>query len=305
MSKEKSIFTKRKIVILAVVAFVAFAGFFVIQAVRANSDYICTIYEDDNGECTDGVWSAWEMLPGSDVVNGCVTTKAQKKTYTGRYFISRTIKYFANSRIGCFAGGTAETISELTGRYFDEATTTVESAYNICQYDRTRTVQYDYCNNDSNTVDENGGSNNSGDSSAVVTIGGETDSGLNIDTSVTHNSTSTDELSITRVMLHADPTLVALGQTSELTWSSINQIADCTIEGKNTHGDLVDNIGDVISHGSTTTAPILGATEYTLQCTDARAGHAGIPLRPSKVIIRNIPTTCEGGQENCGGIDAI
>jgi len=290
MSKLKDLLKDKKIAIPLVVAFVAVAGFFAIQAVRANSDYICTIYEDKDGPCTDGTWSDFVVDPNSVVVNGCVTMQDEIHVYTGRKAIQKKIEYFANSRIGCVAGGTHRSISGLTNRYYHETTGRGWTRYQVCQIEERVTKRYEHCGTSSSSTPTSTATTTAEPTVTVVTVTSTTTLGT---TTSTSTATTTEDLNRRRARIEArisaNPRLVRSGSISVVEWATVEALpGSCTVTGVDKSGAMVGTpwIG---GGGEENTPPLTEDTTYTLSCTDAVDGN---PMTES-VIIRVAPVPSE------------
>ena len=299
MSNIKEILKKKSVLVPLVVVFVAVAGFFAIQGTRANSDYICTFYEDVNGDCSDGSYSEWQPVAGTERnISNCVFTRDETRVYTGRQLVSRVIKYFANSRIGCRFGGTHESIGDLTDRYYNETQGQSYGRYAVCRIRGTATKRYDSCGNTpGGTSTTTTASTTPTTTDAIVTIlttsATSTVDTSDISTSTIGTQTELDAQARNRnAHITADPKLVRSGDTSKVSWTTL-YMGSCTVTGTSKSGTIVDSgTGwNSIAGNDVQTSPLTEDTTYALHCVDSVAGYND--TFDDEVLIRVLPVPSE------------
>lgn len=230
------------------------ASFFIIQAVRANSDYICTHIVEEAGNCTNGSWGDWRTVSSGTDAAVCTTTTVEKRVYTGVRTTRHIVEYL-NLRTKCDPGfvqskhgksdgdsgymsGTGKIVTESVACQIEETRTTraPASAAPGCSAATTTDLQTAQSDVGPVMLDEEGGGYRSADE--LMTAFREKMIAGNIG---------------------AIPSIVRMGGTSVLRWQT-REMTECSVTGSN--GDRWDG-----TSGERTSGAINERTTFTLTCT--------------------------------------
>ncbi len=232
-------------VILAIAAIAS--SFFVVRNVRANADYICTHIIDENSDCVNGSWGAWNETSSSQNAAACAITKIEKRVYTGTRTTKHILQYL-NLRTACDSGYSQAQYGQAGGASgFHGGTIISESS--ACQIEETRTTQ-----NPGNQC------NKASTSTAVTSL--ESDIGtLNSQSTSVTAKAQLDAFRVTMIAanIYAKPSLVHGGGTTIVKWQG-REVTACTVSG--TNGDHWEGTA-----GEKTSGIINNETTYTLTCT--------------------------------------
>lgn len=240
------------------IAVVLIAGFFFFfgaqDAGQANVDYsiICTKNVDVDSTCANGSWGDWQQVSSNEDTNTCTATTIERRVYTGTRDASHTLQYNAAGNGNCPAG------YQQTGRGSrgDIGSSVVVSQSTACQIEEDRTTRTPIT-----TGEQCQNNPDAGDGATIDVTSQTTDTGQ-MSTSQSELSSLNELQTFNEALIDADisanPTLVREGDTTVVTWSSV-ETTECTVDG--TNGDQWTGIS-----GEETSSGLPGQTTFTLTC---------------------------------------
>lgn len=211
----------------------------------ANADYICTRVIVEDGSCGNGTWSPWTVVE-------TYTDDQDREVYVERriYNGTRTLRHviqYANRRTACQDGYVRTNRGQSGGSSgFMSGNIRTENA--ICSLEERRTLLGD-ATEETEKTEINFERKELGD-------GAVTTDRRNLDDL---RDASRFRRSLITALLDVHPNLVMEGETTKITWSSI-ETKSCSVTGSN--GDSWTGLS-----GEKTSSPITGETTYTISCT--------------------------------------